>query len=131
MKGWSLLTLTASTRFLRPPGHAQGWDLGFLLLGSSTLPRLRPPSAGRSSPGGRAQPEKGRGRPRLHRPSVRALELGEPRPAPAGEPPVAWALIVGKLDAPGKVQVVEGGLRFLLNFPGLPGRPPPPFLTKL
>lgn len=57
---------------------------------------------------------------------------GSPAPPQAGEPPASWPLIVGKLDAPGKVQLVEGGLRFpLLNFPGLPGRPPPPFLTRL
>lgn len=82
----------------------------------------------------RARLGKGRGRHRLRRPAVRTLELGSPAPPRAGEPQAAWPLIVGKLDAPGKVQVVEGGLRFpLLNFPGLPGRPPPPppFLTRL
>lgn len=72
------------------------------------------------------------GAPRLRRPAVRTLQQGEPSLSLAGESPqTAWSLIVGKLDAPGKVQLVEGGLRFLLNFPGLPGRPPPPFLTRL
>lgn len=80
----------------------------------------------------RARLGKGRGRHRLRRPAVRTLELGSPAPPGAGEPQAAWPLIVGKQDAPGKVQLVEGGLRFpLLNFPGLPGRPPPPFLTRL
>lgn len=57
---------------------------------------------------------------------------GEPRLAPRRRAPAAWLLTVGKLDTPGKVQLMEGGLEFfLLSVPGLPGRPPPPFLTRL
>lgn len=132
-RGESVLTPMAQASFLRPAGPC-------LRLG------LWVPAAGKLGPAvsaaaeSRAQkPErprarlgKGRGRHRLRRPAVETLELGSPAPPQAGEPPAAWPLIVGKLDAPGKVQLVEGGLRFpLLNFPGLPGRPPPPFLTRL
>jgi hypothetical protein len=50
---------------------------------------------------------------------------GAPPSLQAVEPPVAWPLIVGKLEARGKVLLAKGRLRFLLQcVPGLPRRPP-------
>lgn len=76
---------------------------------------------------------KGRERHRLRPPRGRAAGAGGAPPRPKLEsPPAAWPLIVRKLGAPGKVPLVEGGLGFLLlDSLGLPGRPPPPFLTRL
>lgn len=76
---------------------------------------------------------KGWGRHRPRPPRGRAAGAGGAPPRPKLEsPPAAWPLIVRKLGAPGNVPLVEGGLGFLLlDSPGLPGRPPPPFLTRL